>query len=70
MSDTPRTDEQIEFVEVVGNYGMGTEYQIAYVPVDFARELERELCALRASLERAQHERDIWRARALDEVEP
>lgn len=61
MSDTPRTDSESwrdneEFDEVVS--------------ADFARQLERELNSVLQSLERVQHERDIWRARALDEVEP
>ena len=58
MSDTPRTDAEVESEDVIGHYGTDDPaFQIHRVPADFARELERELNRMRI-------ERDVWRYRA------
>ena len=58
MSDTPRTDEQINGKPCTRFEVMaGDSLRNASVPSEFARELEREL---NVELERANYYRDKW----------
>ena len=47
MSDTPKTDDQVEHVDNIHNEwicrGRNSKAQELFVPADFARQLEREL---------------------------
>ena len=49
MSDTPRTDEQVDFnggiIKLVGSRFPAGEGEVDAVTADFARQLERELVA-------------------------
>jgi hypothetical protein len=52
-TDTPRTDAEITCVGIDGDGD-------AYLHADFARELERELAASKAEVERLKKELDAW----------
>lgn len=52
MSDTPRTDAAEYPVWSEANQGMGEEYAEQVVDAEFARDLERELAAALAEIER------------------
>lgn len=49
-TDTPRTEAEYYKVESAANYGMGDDYADHVVPVEFARQLERELNAANARI--------------------
>ena len=71
MSDTPRTDTEVESEDIIGHYGTNDPaFQIHRVPVEFARQLELELIAaqkmnIQLRLELEQRDKDYENLQAL-----
>ena len=57
-TDTPRAEAEYYTVESAANYGMGDEYADHVVPVEFARQLERELNAANARIAKLEQRQE------------